>query len=150
MKTNTEYLVPEEWSGKRLDLFLTHQEPGESRGYFQRLLNQQLVKVNEQISKSSHLVKTGDVVYLEKPSLPLFPPAEKIEVEIIYEDESLIVVNKPASMVVHPSDEDGTGTLVQALLFHSMQIAEAVYDMDSLVSRMRPGIVHRLDKTLAD
>lgn len=142
----TVYVVPEDWKGKRLDHFLTWLKPEKSRGYFQRLLARQLVKVNEKQAKASHLVKAGDLVMLNEPSLPLFPRAEMIPLDIIYEDEDILVVNKPAHMAVHPNSLEGTGTLVQALLYHSKSIVDAVYDIDSLVSRLRPGIVHRLDK----
>ena len=146
MNKESCYLVPEEWTGQRLDRFLASQDSGHSRGYFQNLLTKQLVKVNERSVKASYQLKAGDTVFLEEPSLPLLPTAEAIPLEIIFEDDDLIVVNKPVQMSVHPTTMEETGTLVQALLYHSLQIAEAIYDMDSLVSRLRPGIVHRLDK----
>jgi 23S rRNA pseudouridine1911/1915/1917 synthase len=144
---STCYVVPEEWNGKRLDQFLAHLDQSHSRSHIQRLITKQLVKINSVPPKASHLIKTGENIYVEKIDEQLFPkPDEKLKVDIVYEDEDILVVNKPANMTVHPVDMETTGTLVQALLFHSMRLAEVVYDANSIVSRMRPGIVHRLDK----
>jgi 23S rRNA pseudouridine1911/1915/1917 synthase len=144
---STCYIVPEEWNGKRLDLFLAHLDQNHSRSHIQRLITKQLVKINKRAPKASHLIKTGENIFVEESTEPLFPsPEDTLPVNIIYEDDEILVVNKPANMTVHPVDMESTGTLVQALLFHSMRIAEVVYDANSIVSRMRPGIVHRLDK----
>ncbi len=95
---------------------------------------------NELISKPAHKVKSGDVVIATKePPQPSTALPEDIPLDIIYEDESIVVVNKQANMVVHPAAGNYTGTLVNALLFHCN-------DLSGIGGVMRPGIVHRLDK----
>lgn len=141
------YVVPEEWSGKRIDAFLASQSEKLSRGYFQKLLSRHLIKLNERPAKASTLIKAGDQVYVEAPSIVAALKPEAIPLDILYEDEDILVVNKPINMTVHPNRiEEASGTLVQAILYHSISVAEAVYDINSLISRLRPGIVHRLDK----
>ena len=141
------YEVPEAWAGKRIDAFLASMNTRYSRSAVQKLITKQIVKINERTPKPSQLLKQGEVVYLQDHERPLFPkPESEQPLSILFEDDAILVVNKPAAMTVHPVGDDSTGTLVQAALFHSMQIAEAVYDINSIISRLRPGIVHRLDK----
>ncbi len=141
------YPVDETSDGIRLDIFLATQEPGSTRSQIKKLIEKQLVRIGQQIPKASHLVRAGDQVVIQRPQPIIFPQPEPGKaLDVIYEDDDILVLNKPADMTVHPTDEESTGTLVQALLYRSMQFAEAVYDTSSLISRMRPGIVHRLDK----
>lgn len=142
----TCYIVPEESNGQRLDQFLASLRKDKTRGYFQKLIEQQLVLINEKTPKPSYLIKSGEKVYVSERLREQELKAEQRELDIVFEDEEIIVVNKPIDMVVHPLDPSSSGTLVQALLARSIEIADAVYDVNSLVSRLRPGIVHRLDK----
>ena len=134
-----ELYVGEE-EDERLDLYLSNELDEISRTYIQKLIKENLVKVNEVHKKSSYLVKEGDTIKVELPEpkkLELIP--ENIPLDIVYEDEDLAVINKPQGMVVHPAPGNYSSTLVNALLYH----------MDSLSSIngiIRPGIVHRLDK----
>ena len=124
----------------RLDLWLTGQLPDFSRSRWQKLISQGQVQIHSQIcTDKKYRLKSGDRVFVSIPSpttLDLIP--ESIPLEILYEDEHLIIVNKPAGMVVHPSAGHATGTLVHALLAHC--------PLSSIGGVQRPGIVHRLDK----
>ena len=134
-----ELYVGEE-EDERLDLYLSNELDEISRTYIQKLIKENLVKVNGVHKKSSYLVKEGDTIKVELPEpkkLELIP--ENIPLDIVYEDKDLAVINKPQGMVVHPAPGNYSSTLVNALLYH----------MDSLSSIngiIRPGIVHRLDK----
>ena len=123
----------------RLDCLLCQRFPEQSRSYFQFLIKQGYVLINGKAGKKREKVKLGDEVeiYFQIiPEIDLSP--EPIDLEILYEDEHLIVVNKPAGMVVHPAPGHHQGTFVNALLFHCKEL-----DSDD---PLRPGIVHRLDK----
>ena len=134
-----ELYVGEE-EDERLDLYLSNELDEISRTYIQKLIKENLVKVNGVHKKSSYLVKEGDTIKVELPEpkkLEIIP--ENIPLDIVYEDKDLAVINKPQGMVVHPAPGNYSSTLVNALLYH----------MDSLSSIngiIRPGIVHRLDK----
>lgn len=147
-QTNNYHIVPEEWDGKRLDRFLSDTGAEHSRGHFQKLIEGAFVLINQESAlKPSHLVRAGDRVEITG-ELPghASPVGEDTPLTILYEDKDILVINKPADLTVHPTANRATGTLVNSLLYHSMAIAEAVYDVHSLISTMRPGIVHRLDK----
>ena len=130
----------DEDDNERLDYYLSTELNEVSRTYIQKLIKDKLVEVNGLEKKSSYLVKEGDkiIVNLPKPKeLEIVP--ENLPLDIIYQDDDIVVVNKSQDMVVHPAPGNYTGTLVNALLYH----------MDSLSSIngvIRPGIVHRLDK----
>lgn len=134
------YRVGEGEAGERLDVFLPRQDPAFSRSQVAKLIDSQLVTVNDQIVKRSYRVRLGDVVqvHLVPQETSLLSP-EPIELTIVYEDEQVIVLDKPAGLVVHPGAGNKAGTLVHGLLYHCKHLA-AVGD------RSRPGIVHRLDK----
>ena len=128
-----------EESHLRLDALLSLRFPDKSRSYFQFLIKQGYVLVNGKAIKKRERAKPGDeieIYFQITPEINLIP--EPIALEILYEDEHLIVINKPAGMVVHPAPGHTQGTFVHALLFHCKQI-----DSDD---PLRPGIVHRLDK----
>lgn len=127
----------------RLDVFLTQVLPDvPSRAYVQKLIDFGHVRVNETVVKSHHKVVTGDDIHVdisEDFSRPQYVAPEDIPLDIFYEDDHLLVINKPRGMVVHPAQGCYTGTLVNALLHHAVQLSQVNSDI-------RPGIVHRLDK----
>jgi 23S rRNA pseudouridine1911/1915/1917 synthase len=126
--------------GERLDKVISAGVPDLSRAMTQRLIKTGEVTVNGRLSKPSYRVEMGDEILVRVPAEmpePVLP--EDIPLDIIYEDEALLVVNKPAGMVVHPALGHPGGTLVNAVLAHCPQVAE-VGGLD------RAGIVHRLDK----
>lgn len=132
-------VVEPEQADTRLDRYLVQVVPDMSRSYVQHLINDAHVRVNGKIVKPSYAVQPADEVSV---TLPLPQPtdivAENIPLTIMYEDADLLVVDKPAGMVVHPAPGHATGTLVNALLYHypTMQIGDD----------LRPGIVHRIDR----
>jgi 23S rRNA pseudouridine1911/1915/1917 synthase len=136
--TNFFTISPDQAS-TRLDKLLSLHFAGYSRSYFQYLIDQQCVLVNGQRLKKRHLLQTGDeveVCFLLTPEISLEP--QDIPLDVLFEDEHLIIVNKPAGMVVHPAPGHPNQTFVNALLFHCRSLPET--------DTIRPGIVHRLDK----
>ena len=125
----------------RLDRWLTEQGLALSRARVQKLIEQGMVQLNQQVCQSKKaVVQAGDQIQLTIPATqPLELVAEEIPLDILYEDDHLIILNKPAGMVVHPSAGHDCGTLVNALLAHCQQLA-------GIGGVERPGIVHRLDK----
>jgi 23S rRNA pseudouridine1911/1915/1917 synthase len=133
--------VPEGKKKERLDIFLTNAIENATRSKVQKLIDADLVTVNDALAKANYQVKPKDVI---KATLPVSPRPEDAEPEdipldIIYEDENLLVINKPAGMVAHPAYANYTGTLVNALLHHTKKLSD-------LNEPGRPGIIHRLDK----
>ena len=125
----------------RLDKVLT-AELGISRSTVQSWLKADLVKVNGEFVKSNYKAQNGDVVtILKKEEEVVTIQPENIPLDIIYEDDVLIVVNKPSGMVVHPSKGHYSGTLVNALLYHSNSLSDSTSE-----EIYRPGLVHRIDK----
>lgn len=134
------FTVLEADSGKRLDVVLSEQENSITRSQAQYAISQERVKVNQKSRKASYRVSTGEVVAIEIPDpVPLAAQPENIPVEVLYEDSWVIVVNKPAGMVVHPACGNYSGTLVNALLYQCTTLS-------GIGGVIRPGIVHRLDK----
>ncbi len=135
-----EFLVFPEEQGTRLDIFLAARVPDLSRSQVKKELEEGLVWVNHAHVRVSHKLKTGDVVSLQRrdPEIDKALP-EDIPLNIVYEDSHLLVVDKPAGLVVHPAAGNRQGTLVNALLFHCT-------DLSGIGGVLRPGIVHRLDK----
>ncbi len=134
------YLVDSPDAQKRLDVYLTEKNSSLTRSHIKKLIDCHSVTVNSQSVKVSCRLRAGDVVdvLLEKPR-ELHVEAQDIPLDILYEDDFIIVVNKPAGMVVHPASGNYSGTLVNALLFHCSFI-------QGVGGVLRPGIVHRLDK----
>ena len=123
-----------------MDKYIAQEVPDLSRSLVQRLIREGLVTVNGQTVKASHKVEVGDTIVLRVlPPEPLEVRPEAIPLDIVYEDADLLVVNKPAGMVVHPAYGHRTGTLVNAVLAYCPELAGAE-------DALRPGIVHRLDK----
>jgi 23S rRNA pseudouridine1911/1915/1917 synthase len=133
------YPVDTENSHQRLDIFVSSKS-GMSRAFVQKLIKQGMVLVNTDREKPNYKIREGDSVELSVPDMPeetLVP--ENIPLDVIWEDDTIIVINKPPHMVVHPGAGHRGGTLVNALLARCDRLA-------SLGSPLRPGVVHRLDK----
>jgi 23S rRNA pseudouridine1911/1915/1917 synthase len=131
---------------KRLDLFLSGHTSGLSRAGVQRLIENGAVTVNGKHPKPSMKIRPGDQIVWDLPKpAPLEIEGEPIPLEILFEDPSLLVLNKPAGIVVHPAPGHWSGTLVNALLHHLQGGAEGE-GLSSIGGRERPGLVHRLDK----
>ena len=133
-------LYVDEDDNERLDAYLSAELDEISRTYIQRLIKDKRIGVNGIIKKASYIVKEGDNIIVDLPEpkkLELIP--ENIPLDIIYEDNDVVVINKPQDMVVHPAPGNYTGTLVNALLYH-------IDTLSSINGVIRPGIVHRLDK----
>ena len=144
VETRTEFIITAGESPKRLDHFLANREPHYSRTALQRLIEDGHITVDGQVVKPSHKVKPGDRVVLVVPRPePLDISPEPIPLHILHEDEALLVISKPAGLVVHPAPGHWTGTMVNALLHH-MQSGEG--HLSTIGGRERPGLVHRLDK----
>ena len=144
MKNETQiYNIQTDQRGERLDRFLLNATEGVSRTYLQRLIRDGDVTVNGKVGKQpSYVLRDGDRVSLTLPPprpLDTLQP-EKIALDILHEDRALIVLNKPAGMLVHPANGVNVGTLVNALLAHCPT------DLSGIGGVERPGIVHRLDK----
>ena len=135
------YCVSEEECGLRIDRYLAEKNTDLSRSYIQKLLKNQEISVNGIPVKANYKVQQEDQILLTVPELtePDILP-EDIPLDILYEDEDLMVVNKPKGMVVHPSAGHLSGTLVNAILYHCKD------NLSSINGVIRPGIVHRIDK----
>ena len=132
--------VTEEGKDSRLDAYISGQLDGLSRSYIQKILKNGGVLVNGKAEKSSYRVLPGDVVEVTAPE-PTEPEivAEKMDLDILYEDQDIILINKPKGMVVHPAAGHYSGTLVNGLMDHCRG------DLSGINGVMRPGIVHRID-----
>ncbi len=139
-ETPQEFDVKTRSDGKRIDSYLASRYSDYSRRVIQKVIDADAVLVNGRPVKASYRVRTGDVVSVRLPELPdTTPEPENIPIEVLYEDDALTVVNKPAGMVTHPAKGNWRGTLVNALQFH--------FDtLSTLGGENRPGIVHRLDR----
>ena len=131
----------ETYMDERLDKFLSAMLPDQSRSYLQKIIKDGNVLVNGEPKKSSYRLEDGDEVTADLPELicPDIEP-ENIPLDILYEDDSILMVNKPKGMVVHPSAGHYTGTLVNAVLWHCQGQLSGINGVS------RPGIVHRIDK----
>jgi 23S rRNA pseudouridine1911/1915/1917 synthase len=135
------HIVPKEAAGQRLDQFLRRELPEHSRAFLQKLIEHGNVQVNGRAAKASYKVRAGDNVTIEiPPPRPLEAQPEEIPLDVLLEDDDLIVVNKPAGLVVHPATGNREHTLVNALLHHCRGRLAGIGGVE------RPGIVHRLDK----
>ena len=132
--------VPDDVDGTRLDRFLVSILPDHSRSQIQRLIKDGHVLVAGHAAKSNQQVKAGQAIRVDMPEpVDPVPRPEALPLSIVYQDRDLIVVDKPAGMVVHPAAGHAGGTLVNALLHH-------VDDLSGIGGEKRPGIVHRLDR----
>jgi 23S rRNA pseudouridine1911/1915/1917 synthase len=137
---NQQITTTSESAGKRLDAFLAGQLADVSRTRIQRAIEDGDVLVNDRPAKPSYKLRLGDQIDIDFPEpAPVEIVAEALPLRIIYEDDDLIVVDKPAGMIVHPGAGIESGTLANALVYHFNQLSGSA-------GRIRPGIVHRLDK----
>ena len=133
-------LIDEEARGRRLDVFLADREKELSRSHIQKLIEGGAVLVNGRAVKANYKLRTGDSVEIHVPEAQAWKILpEAIPLDVLYEDEDIIVINKARGMVVHPAAGVSSGTLVNALLYHCK-------DLSGINGVIRPGIVHRLDK----
>jgi len=141
INTPAQVLTTTATGGQRLDRYLADQYPQLSRSHIQKLISQDCVSINGQVQKDkNYSVKAGDQILLTIPAtqaLSLAP--QPLPLDILFEDEQLLVLNKPAGLVVHPSPGHNGNTLVNALLAHCTSLS-------GINGWERPGIVHRLDK----
>ena len=137
-----DFIVEDVDAGKRLDSFLAEKNTAKyTRSFIGKMIEENLVLYNGKPSKASTKMKAGDRIELfEKEPEPLAVKGEEIPLEIVYEDDDLMVINKPRGMVVHPAPGHTSGTLVNAVLSHAGQ------SLSSINGVLRPGIVHRIDK----
>jgi 23S rRNA pseudouridine1911/1915/1917 synthase len=137
---NYKFIIDEEEHEQRLDLFIAENIEKLSRTYIQKLITEGFVTVNGKDAKANYRLKSGDLIEATIPEpVPLVIEPEDIPLEIVYEDNDILVVNKPVNMVVHPAAGNYSGTLVNALLYHCQ-------DLSGINGKLRPGIVHRIDK----
>jgi 23S rRNA pseudouridine1911/1915/1917 synthase len=139
-ETPVEFEVKPRTDGRRIDAYLASRFTDHSRSALQRIIDAEAVHVNGRPVRASYKVRAGDVVKLWLPELlDSAPKAEDIPIQVVYEDESLTVVNKPAGLVTHPAKGNWSGTLVNAIQFH-------LDSLSTVAGEDRPGIVHRLDR----
>lgn len=126
---------------KRLDAFISNALDDVSRSYIVKIIEEGHVKVNEkEIVSKKHKLKSGDHILIDMPEPEVLEvEAEDIPIDIVYEDDDLMIINKPVGMVVHPAPGNYSGTLVNALMNHTDKLS-------SINGVIRPGIVHRIDK----
>lgn len=139
MITNT-FEVLEEHEGERLDKYLSIIYPDLSRSFFQKLIKDEKIFVNDKSEKANFRLKIGDEVTVTIPdAVDTLILAEDIPLDILFEDDDVLVVNKPKGMVVHPSAGHYSGTLVNAIMYHCKD------SLSGINGEIRPGIVHRID-----
>ena len=140
MTTHHDFQVPPELDGARLDRCLAELHPEWTRSRVRRLIDAGHVRLNPELVKPSATVHHGDRIAVDEPALePLDAEAEDIPLDIVFEDDDILLVNKPVGLVIHPAAGNPSGTLVNALLHHCS-------DLSGIGGVERPGIVHRLDK----
>ncbi|HEY0456052.1 MAG TPA: RluA family pseudouridine synthase [Verrucomicrobiae bacterium] len=138
---NETFTIEVSRPGERFDTFLRERYPAISRGTLQRLIEQGHIKLNGQIVKSTHQPRAGETVEVTFPEpRPAQALPEDIPLDVLYEDDDLLVINKPTGLVVHPASGNEEHTLVNALLHHCKG------QLSGIGGVARPGIVHRLDK----
>lgn len=139
MKTE-EFEVMGEQEGERLDKYLSVIYPELSRSFFQKIIKDQGILVNDVPEKANYRIKSDDVVRVNFPdAVQTAIEPENIPLDILYEDPDVLIVNKPKGMVVHPSAGHYTGTLVNAVMYHCAD------SLSGINGEIRPGIVHRID-----
>ena len=144
-----ELTIEENGSGVRLDVFLSTKFPERSRTYIQKLIKNGGVSLDEKVNKTSKTTVTpGIKITIDWPVEKNYelPKGEDFSFAILYEDDDLIVIDKPSGIVVHPAAGNWTGTVVNALIGRDKDFADSFPDEDGPETQQRPGIVHRLDK----
>ncbi|MCK5825990.1 MAG: RluA family pseudouridine synthase [Desulfuromusa sp.] len=143
MNSTRQLLFPDDRPAERLDTFIAECLPDISRSQLKKLINSGQITLNGVATKASSKLKGGESIQVDlPPPEPIEALPEPIPLDVLYEDQDLIVINKPAGMVVHPAAGHPHGTLVNALLYHCQDLAGIGGDL-------RPGIVHRIDKDTA-
>lgn len=136
-----KYIVEKEEKGKRLDSYIANKSEKITRTFAEKLIKNGEVLVNNKKQKVAYKINEGDIITIEKQEAKdIKLKAQNIPVDIIYEDDDIIVVNKPKGMVVHPANGNPDGTLVNAIM------AICKDSLSGIGGEIRPGIVHRLDK----
>lgn len=138
---NQEFKIEQQQAGIRIDKYLSDELEGISRSYIQKLMEEGNITVNQKCVKANYKLRSNDLIQILLPDpeeLNIEP--ENIPLSILYEDEHLLVVDKPKGMVVHPAAGHTTGTLVHALLYHCKD------QLSGINGVLRPGIVHRIDQ----
>ncbi|MBE6034552.1 MAG: RluA family pseudouridine synthase [Clostridiales bacterium] len=135
-------IIDEKLEGTRIDMALSLAYEDRSRSFFQKLLDTENITVNGQVTESKkYKVKAGDIIQVTMPEPKMLAvEPENIPLEMVYEDEDVLVINKPKGMVVHPANGNESGTLVNAVMYHCGK------NLSSINGVVRPGIVHRIDK----
>ena len=137
---NLSFNINSEEEGQRIDKYLSTMIDGKSRSFVQGLIDEKKVKANSKVVKSNYKLKKSDIIEVEVPEpVELNVSAEEMNLDIVYEDEDVLVVNKEKGIVVHPAPGNYTGTLVNGILHHCS-------DLSGINGVIRPGIVHRIDK----
>src|SRR5471030_1740023 len=140
-KRAENFIIEQSLPKERLDKFLGEKFPAASRGALQRLIEEGHIRVNGEIVKPTHHPHAGEKIEVNWPDAkPAKAQPEKIPLDILFEDKTLLVINKPAGIVVHPAAGHEEHTLVNALLHHCKG------SLSGIGGVARPGIVHRLDK----
>ncbi len=136
-----EFTIDEAYNGIRIDKYLSQVQSDISRNYIQKLIDDSKVFIEDQPVKANTKGKTGNHVFLSVP-MPREAQiaAQELPLDILYEDQDIIVINKPKGLVVHPAAGHESGTLVNALLYHCRN------DLSGINGVLRPGIVHRIDR----
>ncbi len=135
------FIVDESTDHIRIDKYLNELLPDQSRSYIQKLLKDGHILVNNSIIKPNYKVKADDRIQIDIPEpIEANIEAENIPLDIVYEDNDVLIVNKPKEMVVHPAPGNYSGTLVNALMYHCKD------SLSNINGVLRPGIVHRIDK----
>jgi len=141
-----EFIIEPYEAGKRVDAFLSEKIEGYSRTYIQKLIDEGHCKVNGKNAKSNLKLRERDQVQAIIPDpVPLSIEPQNIELDIVYEDNDIVIINKPQGMVVHPAHGNYSGTVVNALLSHCGSLS-GCNSLTGINGVMRPGIVHRIDK----
>ena len=136
-----EYIVSREDAKKRLDIYLKEKNEKLTRSYIKKLLEDGNILVNNKNEKSGYMIKESDKITLNLPDVkPIEARPEDIKLNIIYEDDDIIIVDKEKGMVVHPANGNYTGTMVNSLMYSHKG------SLSSINGVIRPGIVHRIDK----
>ena len=137
---NLSFNINNEEEGQRIDKYLSKMIEGKSRSFIQGSIDEKKVKANSKVIKSNYKLKKDDFIEVEVPEpVELNISAEEMDLDIVYEDEDVLVVNKEKGIVVHPAPGNYTGTLVNGILHHCS-------DLSGINGVIRPGIVHRIDK----
>ena len=141
MKKSLKYIVDENMVDMRIDKYLSINNPDLSRSYIQKLIKDNNVLVDGEGVKSNYKLKEGQTItmYIPKDKSPIIEPQD-LRIDVIYEDEDIILVNKVKGMVVYPARDHENGTLANGLLYHCDG------NLSTLNGQDRPGIAHRLDK----